>query len=705
MKVKTIVRSAEEATRERSGDLRKVHRNLDPALRPLERATEAKRALNAVKLDRVFAKPFVAAFGHDDGVTALARSPARLNALVSGCADGTLSVWDLAGRRKLRRLVGHAAAIQGVSVSASGDALVSCSADGAIRMFRLPFAPPEPGSVVSTSEFSSAVRGGGDAASSSVVDAAAVAEFDGGGGGLSSVDHHPRSRGVFATGGGAGVAVWDAARSRSAPVQRLEWGADGVRAVRFNPAEPSLLVAAGGADRAVVLFDVRASTPVRKLVMQTRATAAAWNPIEPFNLVAASEDTNLYSFDARMFSKGATCVHQDFVSAVTSVDWSPTGREFVAGGYDRSVRIFGARAVSRFFFFLFGFLVFEVRKRRERKKRKNSSFFFWSRLSLTRALFFSPLSLSFPLSLFSIPPPPPSPKTKQKTSSGPLPGGLHAQAHAARRRRLLLGRRRLRRLRLRRRQRQALEGAGLREDGRSLVSRAARVGLQQRAGRAIQAPSRGAQDREAPEAARGHRQGGQGEAGADRLGGEEEQEQGEALCSRDGGGQARAEEEDRGGGGVVVAVWVVGLRRVREKRESGEMKMKMQKKNERNLEKKVTFSLALSLVNISLSLSLPSLSTMGRGLSQRRRVANVLKARQVKDIISAKKQRERAFTRPPNKERKRMLNSPSPPSRLSLLLLPQKNRNVPAFPTCSRRRQRRRLTSSRARSGTCWRSR
>ena len=392
MKVKTIVRSAEEATRERSGDLRKVHRNLDPALRPLERATEAKRTLNAVKLDRAFAKPFVAAFGHDDSVTALARSPARLNALVSGCADGTLSVWDLAGRRKLRRLVGHAAAIQGVSVSASGDALVSCSVDGAIRMFRLPFAPPQPGSVVSTSEFSSAVRGGGDAASSSVVDAAAVAEFDGGGGGLSSVDHHPRSRGVFATGGGSGVAIWDSARSRSAPVQRLEWGVDGVRAVRFNPAEPSLLVAAGGSDRALVLFDVRAATPLRKLIMQTRATAAAWNPVEPFNLVAASEDTNLYSFDARMFSRGATCVHQDFVSAVTSVDWSPTGQEFVAGGYDRSVRIFGARAVRFFFFF---FLLFWGRK-----GKKNSNF-----ESLTHSPFlfsYFPLSLSLSLSL---PPP------------------------------------------------------------------------------------------------------------------------------------------------------------------------------------------------------------------------------------------------------------------------------------------------------------
>ena len=38
--------------------------------------------------------------------------------------------------------------------------------------------------------------------------------------------------------------------------------------------------------------------------------------------------------------KSRRCHSQDFVSAVMSVDYSPTGREFVAGGYDRSVRIF-----------------------------------------------------------------------------------------------------------------------------------------------------------------------------------------------------------------------------------------------------------------------------------------------------------------------------------------------------------------------------
>lgn len=84
-----------------------VHRNLDPALHPHEKAIEYTRALNAAKLQRVFAKPFVGALPHDDGVTALARNPAQLNSLVSGTADGTVRLWDVAAQRCLRRLEGR----------------------------------------------------------------------------------------------------------------------------------------------------------------------------------------------------------------------------------------------------------------------------------------------------------------------------------------------------------------------------------------------------------------------------------------------------------------------------------------------------------------------------------------------------------------------------------------------------------------------
>lgn len=72
---------------------------------------------------------------------------------------------------------------------------------------------------------------------------------------------------------------------------------------------------------------------------QTRCNALAWNPREPFNFVAANEDACLYTYDMRNLSV-AKGVHRDFVSAVMDVDFSPTGREFVAGSYDRTVRIF-----------------------------------------------------------------------------------------------------------------------------------------------------------------------------------------------------------------------------------------------------------------------------------------------------------------------------------------------------------------------------
>lgn len=88
VKVKTINRDEEQCTKERSQDLRKVHRNYDPSLHQFERAKELTRALNAAKLERVFAKPFVAALPHDDGVTALARNPRLLNSCVAGSADG-----------------------------------------------------------------------------------------------------------------------------------------------------------------------------------------------------------------------------------------------------------------------------------------------------------------------------------------------------------------------------------------------------------------------------------------------------------------------------------------------------------------------------------------------------------------------------------------------------------------------------------------
>ncbi|KAH1093341.1 hypothetical protein AAZX31_14G063000 [Glycine max] len=139
----------------------------------------------------------------------------------------------------------------------------------------------------------------------------------------------------FAT-AGAQVDIWN--HNRSQPINSFEWGTDTVISVRFNPGEPNLL-ATSASDRSIILYDLRMSSPVRKMIMMTKTNSICWNPMEPINFTAANEDGNCYSYDARKLDE-AKCVHKDHVSAVMDVDYSPTGREFVTGSYDRTVRIF-----------------------------------------------------------------------------------------------------------------------------------------------------------------------------------------------------------------------------------------------------------------------------------------------------------------------------------------------------------------------------
>lgn len=70
-----------------------VPRNYDPTLHPFEVSREYTRALNATKLDRVFAKPFLASLdGHRDGVNCMAKHSKSLSTLLSGSCDGEVTI-------------------------------------------------------------------------------------------------------------------------------------------------------------------------------------------------------------------------------------------------------------------------------------------------------------------------------------------------------------------------------------------------------------------------------------------------------------------------------------------------------------------------------------------------------------------------------------------------------------------------------------
>lgn len=77
----------------RPGDPTPTSRNLNPLMHPFAKARERIRALNAAKMDRMFAKPFVDSLGgHVDGVEVLVRQQGSLTTLASGSWDGGMCV-------------------------------------------------------------------------------------------------------------------------------------------------------------------------------------------------------------------------------------------------------------------------------------------------------------------------------------------------------------------------------------------------------------------------------------------------------------------------------------------------------------------------------------------------------------------------------------------------------------------------------------
>ena len=310
MKVKVLCRNPQDYTRQRKSDIHKLPRNLDPSLHPLEASREYVRALNATKLERVFAKPLVGSLtGHNDGVHCMCKHPDKLSLLLSGSCDGEIKLWDLARRECRATVLAHSGFVRGVCVSNEEERFISVGDDKIIKQW----------------SYSDVVSEGKEWSPLSTILGKHV---------LTDVDHHV-SKPLFVTCGEV-VEVWD--EGRSEPVSVFNWGVDSVSQVKFNPVETNI-IAGCGSDRTIALYDIRQATPLRKVVLRMRSNSLAWNPMEAYHFTVANDDTNLYSFDMRRLDKPVH-MHVDHVNAVLGVDYSPTGEEFVSGSFDKTLRIF-----------------------------------------------------------------------------------------------------------------------------------------------------------------------------------------------------------------------------------------------------------------------------------------------------------------------------------------------------------------------------
>lgn len=294
----------------RPGDPTPTTRNLDPLMHPFARARERNRALNAAKMDRLFAKPFVGALeGHIDAVEVLCKKPGSLSAVASGSWDGGIILHNVSERKHIRRIQGaHKGKVSGLCF-AQDDRLLSCGVDSKIKLWD---ASPQ----------------------DDITEQRPLNEYPGKSA-FNSIDHH-RSDPLFTTASNI-VQIWDETKSAAISNLTFPTSTETITSVRFNLSETSVLGSIGS-DRTFTLYDIRTGKAERRVIMQMSSNALAWSPTFPTNVLLASEDHNLYTFDVRQL-KTPTHIYKGHVAAVMSCDWSPTGLDFVSGGWDRTVRI------------------------------------------------------------------------------------------------------------------------------------------------------------------------------------------------------------------------------------------------------------------------------------------------------------------------------------------------------------------------------
>ncbi|KAI9827119.1 MAG: hypothetical protein M1819_007010 [Sarea resinae] len=309
MKIKALSRSTSSA-QEPGSSVSRLPRNLDPALHPFERAREYTRALNATKLERMFAAPFIAQLGkgHVDGVYTMAKDPGSLERFASGSGDGVVKVWDLTSREEIWNGQAHEGIVKGMCWT-KDQKLLSCASDRTVKLFD-PYNTPSGTAPMATYLGKTAFTG---------------------------VTHH-RSLPTFAA-SSSNISIYDLSRPSSSPMQTLAWptSTDTINTVAFNQTETSILASAA-TDRSIVLYDLRTSSPLSKVVLSLASNAISWNPMEAFNFAVANEDHNVYIFDMRKIDR-ALNVLKDHVAAVMDVEFSPTGEELVTASYDRTVRL------------------------------------------------------------------------------------------------------------------------------------------------------------------------------------------------------------------------------------------------------------------------------------------------------------------------------------------------------------------------------
>jgi WD repeat and SOF domain-containing protein 1 len=310
VKIKAICRDNNDYKRTTNTEIEKVFRNNNPNLHQFSKPREYMRALNAVKLEKVFAKPFICSLNnHTDGIKCMGKNNKNLSEIISGGFDGQIILWDLPKRQPIFNINSGHNFVKGVCFSDTGDEFISAGDDQTINIwnkhnlynqkenqkknitfnnFNLDLENPmyynyKPSSIYNIDGF------------------------------IDSVDHSYHEK-CFATAGSI-VAVWN--YEKNSPISTFKSSVDGFIRVKFNPVENHILLATGY-DRSINIFDLRTNNPLKNVSLKNKSAAACWNPQEPFNFTIGNEDSNCYTFDMRKLDR-IKMIHKDHILAMYNI--------------------------------------------------------------------------------------------------------------------------------------------------------------------------------------------------------------------------------------------------------------------------------------------------------------------------------------------------------------------------------------------------
>lgn len=290
MKIESIYHSKNVRKREKNNKQVEMV-SKDPIHHPFLLEREYVRALNATKIDRMLAKPFIAALSHHkEGINKLTKSYSS-DHFLSSSYDNKVILWDLKSREIVSQFQ-MTTQVNGITLDSTNNVYI-----GQGKNFR------------NYSNNKNFIYSNSST--------------------ITSLDHLDN---CIASGTGDGVAIFDINRTTA----KCNFNIDDILEVKYNRSFRFLV---GAIDRmSINILDTRSQKDILSMDSVNNA-CMDFSQKEGYLFATGNEDGDAFLHDLRNYEKPLG-IYRGHTNAVVSVAFSPNGSEIATGSFDKTIRLF-----------------------------------------------------------------------------------------------------------------------------------------------------------------------------------------------------------------------------------------------------------------------------------------------------------------------------------------------------------------------------